>query len=427
MNQTLDSALTEAYTLIEDDNPDQAKTLLEPYLSEHPDDPDLWWVYLHALDDPNEAQQALEKVLELDPNYPGAESLATELEMDTRELPVAEEKPSLKRLRTSQPAPPTLPDDSSGFAGAPEDFEDDFDTFEEPSNSRSNILVPILSVIGVLAVLIGALFAFQLFTGSDGDEPTQVAQGVTDATETPALGAANVTDAPTATLIETSATATVAVSPTDTAEESESTDEVVATEETDETADDAEATEDPSPVGTTDAATEEATAGESETESATNTPTDEPIATDEPDPTDTPPPTETPTNEPTATATVTASPAPTETPSLEDQISAAFEGFDLYDEALSTLVDTEQGETFLVTVCLNPGDSRNTVLSDAMVTLANSEISYPDGVNLAGIDLFNCEAEQRVRAVAVPLGDMNNFAEGNIERDQFQLAWRPVR
>ena len=79
MSDSTNAVLQRAYELIEDDELEQAQELLAPLLETEEDNPSLWWVYSHALRDQSIGQLALDRVLELDPSYPGANELKNDV------------------------------------------------------------------------------------------------------------------------------------------------------------------------------------------------------------------------------------------------------------------------------------------------------------------------------------------------------------
>lgn len=86
MSDTNNTVLQRAYELIEADDLEQAQTLLTPLLETDDKNPALWWVYSHALRDKSIGQLALDRVLELDPSYPGASELKEDLlELQSRD------------------------------------------------------------------------------------------------------------------------------------------------------------------------------------------------------------------------------------------------------------------------------------------------------------------------------------------------------
>lgn len=86
MSDSTNTVLQRAYELIEIDELEQAQELLAPLLETDDKNPALWWVYSHALRDQSIGQLALDRVLELDPSYPGANELKEDvLEIQSRD------------------------------------------------------------------------------------------------------------------------------------------------------------------------------------------------------------------------------------------------------------------------------------------------------------------------------------------------------
>ena len=79
MSESTKAILQRAYELIEDDELEQARALLTPLLETDAENPSLWWVYAHALRERSLGQMALERVLALDHEYPGAAELQADL------------------------------------------------------------------------------------------------------------------------------------------------------------------------------------------------------------------------------------------------------------------------------------------------------------------------------------------------------------
>ena len=75
MSEATSQTLLRAYELIEADEHEEARELLEPVLATDPDNADAWWLYAHAVTTPNEAQSALSNLMRIDPDYPGATEL----------------------------------------------------------------------------------------------------------------------------------------------------------------------------------------------------------------------------------------------------------------------------------------------------------------------------------------------------------------
>jgi tetratricopeptide (TPR) repeat protein len=97
MSDATDQVLTQAYELIESGNLEEAEALLKPVLASDQDNVDAWWLYAHAVSDPEEARNALNQVLKLDSSYEEARGLLDQLN-ETHPAPQAQ-----------VPPPPTLP------------------------------------------------------------------------------------------------------------------------------------------------------------------------------------------------------------------------------------------------------------------------------------------------------------------------------
>ncbi len=481
MTQSLDTTLTEAYELIEANRIDEAQAMLRPLLSDYPDDPDLWWVYAHAVDDPAEARRALENVKRLNSEtYPEADELLQQLG--------GEPAPSGGIRRLSRPAPPAPPDmlppaatDTNSF----DDFDDDFDMEMEmeagevdaASASSSGRGGGLLAIIGALifgALIIGVVLFFALFRPDPQPDPTAVAGAtVVLATTDPAgsLGVPDgtsivatedvlqpateisVTQAPTtAVTAEDEATTateptTVAFASTATTEETpggalgnetvEATDfnaqglSTFATEEVST----AESTEPVTAAQGTDVTDADATEDVTEEPSAMTMTTDEPgvvdvmteeasAATEEMEATG-----ETPTETPTETElppTETPTSSPTAEPDPEAAAQEAFDAFTLYPESPFRTVQTPDGDAILATICLMPQDNRNVFLADGMDALVDVPTEFTEDAAFVGVSLFDCERETVVRSVAAPVDVLADYAAGDVDRREFQLTWRPV-
>ncbi len=85
MSDELDQALAQAHELIEDGQFEDAREILEPLLDAHPDNPDVWWVYSHAVEDPDEGRRALQNVSRLNPDYPGVQNIALDDDIPVEE------------------------------------------------------------------------------------------------------------------------------------------------------------------------------------------------------------------------------------------------------------------------------------------------------------------------------------------------------
>ncbi len=73
------SQLEQAYRLIQKEDLDNAIAILRPITASQPDNADAWWLLANAVNDPNEAHQALSNVVRLKPNHPEANDLLAKL------------------------------------------------------------------------------------------------------------------------------------------------------------------------------------------------------------------------------------------------------------------------------------------------------------------------------------------------------------
>lgn len=136
MSNSIDATLHDAFNLIEDNQLEQARELLEPLLESDASNPAVWWVYAHAVDDPNEGREALNRVLNLDPTYPGASELQTQITRTESE---------------------TVDDYDDLEFELNDDFAKPITTSRSPVRFGIMALVVILVVVGVFAILSGAL------------------------------------------------------------------------------------------------------------------------------------------------------------------------------------------------------------------------------------------------------------------------------
>jgi len=129
MSVQREQALSKAFELIEADQLQEARTILKPILDTDKDNPDVWWLYAHAVTDPEAAHLALTNVRRLAPDYLNVSELLDALETRASAhlsgSASADGEPSFL-----PPVPSTLP----GLLGAKAASEDDEPDFldEEP-------------------------------------------------------------------------------------------------------------------------------------------------------------------------------------------------------------------------------------------------------------------------------------------------------
>lgn len=210
MSESISGTLDRAYDLIESGNREEARSLLQPLLETHADNPDLWWLYTHAVEDPEEGRAALARVNELDPAYPGAATLS-EASGTPVAPPAASSASGLKSLKslkksgaTAPPPPPDLPVEPPITDMEPDldedlDFEDDLAT--GPSRRRSPLLL--VAALVLILILVGAGLVFSGVLSPEAEAtPTQVAAVATDTASPTDAPTTNITD-PTATAVTT--------------------------------------------------------------------------------------------------------------------------------------------------------------------------------------------------------------------------------
>jgi tetratricopeptide (TPR) repeat protein len=79
MTNSIDYTLAQIYDLIESNDLEQARALLKTLIETDRDNPDVWWLYAHAVTDAETARLALNSVLHLDPDYPQVKDLLSRL------------------------------------------------------------------------------------------------------------------------------------------------------------------------------------------------------------------------------------------------------------------------------------------------------------------------------------------------------------
>ncbi|MEQ8677981.1 MAG: hypothetical protein RLP44_03200 [Aggregatilineales bacterium] len=176
----IDSQLSQAYELIEADRASEAQAILKPLLDEYPDNPDLWWLYAHSVEDQDEAERALNNVSRLNPDHDGLEPLMAEFRQERKKI-----APLSARLAEDDLF---ADEDDDDFL---DDLDDDFldDVSDDPEASTVSNPTPASSRRGLIGVLLVAIFLIILilvvlvinpFASNDDDEATNVAGNPTE-------------------------------------------------------------------------------------------------------------------------------------------------------------------------------------------------------------------------------------------------------
>lgn len=189
------SPLARAYDLVEAGQYDEARAVLDAVLAEDEENADAWWIYAHAVTDVEMGRQALENVLRIDPNYPGAAELLEQADEMSEPTP----KPDITPLSpTSMPeAPDILPED---------EFPEPEPVSPQPAQRRTAKKAPApppaprrspFPVIAVVAIIVIALVLLILLLQTGNPPPAATPTAVSAlATGTDALAEA-VTEQPT--------------------------------------------------------------------------------------------------------------------------------------------------------------------------------------------------------------------------------------
>lgn len=384
MSEQTQKTLSEAFDLIEADKLDEARAILVPMLTTHRDNPDVWWLYAHAVTDVDTARMALYNVMRLDPNYPDASELLDQLEKQAASprdrVTVAETEPAfLADIPATLPDLPDLEDEK--------EFEDvDLDVEEKPEAepaSRSRLLL--LAVLGVVAVLV--IVAIALLTSQP--------RGPVIPTPTSEVIAAQASSTPLAMLPETTpeASATLAIA--------------------------AEITEAPTIEATVEATSGAiATAAPVETEAAVDL-TAESAETLET--------AETFATQPSAAVTGEAgTPAGTAEVASADTVEVLRQALSDYTLASGGIgmERTRLGNTLVAGVCTDAGLELRSTLPAVMDIIAKQPLDV--SVDAVGVRLTDCASDTTLRLIVVPLAAAQSYAAGNLSEENFQAQWKSL-
>ncbi|MDX1995809.1 MAG: tetratricopeptide repeat protein [bacterium] len=407
MSMVTNQDLSRAYDLIEQERLEEARSLLKPLLEANPNNPDVWWLYTHAVEDAQEAQGALENVLRLDPQYPGASALQQQLEATRAPVTTG----GISALGSGTRPPITLDDDFSDFdlddLDAPPararvdeedlDLEGIFDdeagtsapvgqSSPKTQTNRRQLLAALGAAAFVILAIVVVLLIVNPFDGDDQPvEPTNVAQGGgAEITSEPIGGGITIpTFTPEATDDNVVIVPTLEITPTETLLETE-----------------ARATElDTDPTNIVEPATETPLAV-TDTPIATATTIPEDIGIVEP-------------STPASGADFGA-------------LYAALAGLDVVEDS-AEITETALGRTLLVSVCSQPGAQLRQDLDSAMVNLASQAVAFTDTADAIGTRLLNCTDNSPLNVIAVNVASAVDFVNGAITREEFRGQWRPVR
>ncbi len=364
MSDSTNTVLQRAYELIENDELEQAQELLAPLLETDEKNPSLWWVYSHALRDQSIGQLALDRVLELDPSYPGANELKEDvLEIQSRD-------------------PDFLQVDSAEGVAAQEavnvidDWDDLQPELEDPGDSSNGRVGTV-----VLAVILFVVAAGIALVASGAIDISEILSGILPTPEAEVI----VVAAPTA-LPATSDAEPESSTPETTPEAT-----ALATEQATTVAS-VEPTPDATVAQETEGAMLEPTAAASEA----------------------------------VTADAEGSPAPDQSSkrlsAFVGAVADSISEFEI-DRRASAARNTLLGRTIVIQVCAVPGTEFNARLSRVINTMVDLAESIPEGTKAVAAGLLNCNDEDAtLRIIGVAVETIQQYLDEEIDSKAFQRA-----
>ncbi|MBK9122710.1 MAG: hypothetical protein IPM16_06260 [Chloroflexi bacterium] len=182
MTEASGGELRAAYEAIQADELARARDILSAYLVDHPNDPDGWWLYAHAVSDASQGLKALETVVKLDPKYPGAQALIDEATTFDIEPAPSEPARPVRSLASDQPKSRSVEQPAA-----------------QARSSGGRFPVWLVAVVALLIIVAALALLLPRIVGQNGQSPTAVAE----ATETPGSAGVSSTETVTPQVVET--------------------------------------------------------------------------------------------------------------------------------------------------------------------------------------------------------------------------------
>ncbi len=374
MSQNTEIALKQAFSLIEAGNLEDAKAILRPILESDKDNADVWWLYSHAVTDPETARLALNNVLRIEPDYPDARDLLNQLEVQQTseqfdDFPDADKEPAfIPAMPSSIPGIKPLParGESSGSKGSDastDDLPDEvFDDEEgEAFYRRPLFYVPLITILLLIALAIVIIKPFAVNSPSP-----------------------QTTDFPTQSPVETIQSSALEITPT-----TEELNAEVATSTLEETN-----TVIATPTVEQLSAGATATADELSTEAS---------------------------SVPTAVDNTTAAVA-----GDFSAIVADFSEFTLPTENAISVSSTNLGQTLGMSICTSAGKEMRGLLPKAMEALAKSSANYTSQAQAISVKMLDCTSNSTLLWIGSSIDDAVAFANATISDKDYQAKWKPV-
>lgn len=402
-SSTTSDSLSKAYRLIEADELAAARAVLEPLVESEPNNADAWWLYAHAVTDTFAARRALDEVLRINPNYPGAVALMSQLEVvsrtDAETEPVQsdlvapvefDEEPETILDLTEDPAFDDEPDFADEFDGdetpdivPPPTLADEVELRESVNESSRRSWVPIAALVAIVAIV---LLAALLLLNPGGQQPDNVVVVPSPSPEVLAPGIGVTEEA------EASATPVEDViaepSPEVTPEVPVTEEVVVAPPTVEEPTEEAIVEEDGADTTETDApATEDAVEADSASAGVTEV--------------------------------AMLPPGADFTPLVDALSEVSIATTDVSE------TETDLGTTVVVTVCATNGMTLRQNLPAVMDVVASRAAVLAGSAEAIGARVVNCATDRALVFIAVPKEQAVEYAVGNLTTEEFQALWRP--
>ena len=387
MGNSKSTALQNAHERIERGELEAAQEILVPLLEADADDAAVWWVYAHAVRDSSIGQAALRRVLELDPQYPGARELVQDLNQVDAPLLTAEPLMAVESAST-QNADIDIDDweDLQPAVGAPQ--------ADRSSRVGTTVLVAalLLLIVGGGLIATGAVDINQLLSGI---LPTVQPATVVE------LGRAQPGDSGTFRI--RTAVPQEEISPAATAQE-----QAAASPEP--TLSAIEEQQESRATSPTVAAVAERQA------EAPREPTldavDEPVQTAVPSPT------------PALSPTVV--PLPKAESDYAQRVAQLVRDFTL-DPGWAFLRDSDAGNTLVMQSCALPGTDFNAKVASIMHAVVTRADEIPAELDAVAAGLLNCgDPDAALRIIGTEVSLIRDYASGVIGDRDFQRAWKQL-
>lgn len=419
MSESTQAILQRAYELIEMDELEQARAMLTPLLETDADNPALWWVYAHALRERSLGQMALDRVIALDAEYPGAAELKADLD-------ALEAQDDSLRGEGADAEPVAL----SATDAEIDDWEDLQSSLPIETESASGRRAFVALLVILLVVATGAALVASGIVDLSG-----LLGGILNTSEPPVVVVTTATAEPSATQVGT-AGATLPAStasatelpgsprePTDAADGTDIPDDIgpapPATQATDSPGDagpapaitvpgDAPIDQSPTPESTsTSDSAERVAAGSGVT-------TDYAV------------------DDQSESQAVLVAPSPTPAiplSTLETYVHLVENGLtDIrIDRSLVLTRATELGHTLVLQACAVPGSEFTERLRIIMEAVVAVFPEIPFGIDAVAVGLHNCDdPSAQLRIIGATKAVIQQYANKEIDAKAFQRAWQPL-